>query len=61
MTTILEAVAGLFGGMLSGSALFEIGGYLGIVWAIMGVAVTVFLFPALEPPGKRNKRAGKRD
>jgi hypothetical protein len=35
MTTILESVAGLVGGMLAGSVLFEIGGYLGIVWAIM--------------------------
>jgi hypothetical protein len=56
MTTILEAVAGLFGGILAGSVLFEIGDYAGIVWAIMAIAVAVFLSPALEPRGKRNKR-----
>ncbi len=55
MTTILESVAGVVGGMLAGSVLFEIGGYLGIVWAIMVVAVALFLSPAVEPRGKRNK------
>jgi hypothetical protein len=56
VTTILEAVAGLFGGMMAGSVLFEIGGYLGIVWSIMAIAVAVFLSPALAPRNKRNKR-----
>jgi hypothetical protein len=56
MTTILEAVAGLFGGILAGSVLFEIGGYFGIVWAMMVVAVALFLSPAFEPREKRNKR-----
>ena len=59
MTTILEAVAGLVGGMLAeGSVLFEIGGYLGIVLGDYGRnGRFCFCSPAVELPREAQQMA----
>jgi hypothetical protein len=58
---MLGAALGLIVGILVGTVVFEIDGYVGIAGAIAPMMIAVFFTFVIEAYGRRNKRSNRRD